>query len=1041
MPRRNDIDRILVLGSGPIVIGQAAEFDYSGAQACKVLLEDGYEVILVNSNPATIMTDPEFATATYIEPLTPASVARVIERERPDALLPTLGGGTALNLARELSEDGTLERFEVELIGANYDAIRRAEDRELFRETIERAGLRVPRSAIVSNMAEAERALPDIGLPAILRPGFTMGGQGGGIARTESEFRQRVGEGLAASPIGQVLVEESVIGWGEFELEVMRDYRDNVVIVCSIENIDPMGVHTGDSVTVAPQQTLTDRQYQALRDQAIQVIRAVGVETGGSNIQFAVNPHSDEIVVIEMNPRVSRSSALASKATGFPIAKIAARLAVGYALEEIDNDITRVTPASFEPTIDYVVVKWPRFAFEKFPGTSGRLSTHMQSVGEAMAIGRTFKQAFVKAMRSRETDVRVRLPEDDDELLARLEIPSHDRFELLFEAVRRGVSSEEIQRRTLIDPWFVAELTALAAGEDPEAGLVRTFKSVDTCAAEFAAATPYYYSGYERPAPDGSARHEVRRGDRPSVVILGAGPNRIGQGIEFDYCCVHAAMTVRELGRDAVMINCNPETVSTDYDTSDRLYFEPLTLEDVLGVIEVEKPEGVIVQFGGQTPLKLARGLVDAGVPLLGTPVDSIDLAEDRSLFGGLMKELDLKSPPYATARDEDGALEAAEEVGYPLLVRPSYVLGGRAMEICYSPDQLANYLERTERNGDGTIYLDRFLENAIEIDVDALCDGEEVAIGGVMQHVEEAGIHSGDSACVIPALSLGPEMLAQIEAATEKLALSLGVVGLINIQYAVHGDDELYVIEANPRASRTVPFVSKAVGVPLAKMACRLMLGEKLRDLDLQLPPPGDSSAGHVSVKEAVLPFDRFPGADALLGPEMKSTGEVMGIATDYPTAFGKAQAAAGAELPTTGTVFITVTDSDKPAATQLAASLHDLGFEIVATGGTAQAIRRMGVPVERLNKISEGPPNVVDRIESGEVDLVINTPTGSGARSDGYEIRRAAVARGIPCITTMTGATAAQRAIRALRRGEPEVRSLQELHADRREAGRTTA
>ncbi len=1041
MPRRDDIERILVLGSGPIVIGQAAEFDYSGAQACKVLLEEGYEVILVNSNPATIMTDPEFATATYVEPLTPASVARVIERERPDALLPTLGGGTALNLARALSEDGTLDRYDVELIGANYDAIQRAEDRELFRETMERAGLRVPRSAIVQNMAEAERALPEIGLPAILRPGFTMGGQGGGIARTESEYRQRVGEALAASPIGQVLVEESVIGWGEFELEVMRDYRDNVVIVCSIENIDPMGVHTGDSVTVAPQQTLTVQQYQSLRDQAIQVIRAVGVETGGSNIQFAVNPATDEIVVIEMNPRVSRSSALASKATGFPIAKIAARLAVGYALEEIDNDITRVTPASFEPTIDYVVVKWPRFAFEKFPGTSGRLSTHMQSVGEAMAIGRTFKQAFMKAMRSRETDVRVCMPDDTDELLGRLERPSHDRFELLFEAVRRGVSAEEIQKRTMIDPWYVAELEALANGEDPEAGLARSFKSGDTCAAAFAAATPYYYSGYERPAPDGSARHEIRRGDRPSVVILGAGPNRIGQGIEFDYCCVHAAMTVRELGRDAVMINCNPETVSTDYDTSDRLYFEPLTLEDVLGVIEVEKPEGVIVQFGGQTPLKLARGLVDAGVPLLGTPVDSIDLAEDRPSFGGLMKELGLKSPPYATARDEQGALAAAEQVGYPLLVRPSYVLGGRAMEICYSPDQLTDYLERTERNGDGTIYLDRFLENAIEIDVDALCDGEEVAIGGVMQHVEEAGIHSGDSACVIPALSLGPEMLAQIEAATEKLALSLGVVGLINIQYAVHGDEELYVIEANPRASRTVPFVSKAVGVPLAKMACRLMLGEKLRDLDLQLPPPGDSSAGHVSVKEAVLPFDRFPGADALLGPEMKSTGEVMGIAADYPTAFGKAQAAAGAELPTSGTVFITVTDSDKPAATQLAASLHDLGFEIVATGGTAQAIRRMGVPVERLKKISEGSPNVVDRIESGEVDLVINTPTGSGARSDGYEIRRAAVARGIPCITTMTGATAAQRAIRALRSGEPEVRSLQELHADRREAGRTIA
>ncbi len=1041
MPRRTDIERILVLGSGPIVIGQAAEFDYSGAQACKVLLEEGYEVVLVNSNPATIMTDPEFATATYIEPLTPQSVARVIEREQPDALLPTLGGGTALNLARALSEDGTLERHGVELIGADYDAIRRAEDRELFRTTIEEAGLRVPRSAIVSSIAEADRALPDIGLPAIIRPGFTMGGQGGGVAYTDAEFHQRVGEGLAISPIGQVLVEESVIGWGEFELEVMRDKNDNVVIVCSIENIDPMGVHTGDSVTVAPQQTLSDRQYQKLRDQAIAVIRAVGVETGGSNIQFAVNPATDEIVVIEMNPRVSRSSALASKATGFPIAKIAARLAVGYALEEIDNDITRVTPASFEPTIDYVVVKWPRFAFEKFPGTEGRLSTHMQSVGEAMAIGRTFKQAFAKAMRSREVDVTPRPPEDLDELKARLEVPSHDRFELLFDAVRRGVSENEIQCLTNIDPWFVAEMAALARGEDPEAGLLRSYKSVDTCAAEFEAATPYYYSGFERPGPDGGVHHEVRRGDRRSVVILGAGPNRIGQGIEFDYCCVHAAMTVRDLGRDAVMINCNPETVSTDYDTSDRLYFEPLTLEDVLAVIEIEQPEGVIVQFGGQTPLKLARGLVDAGVPLLGTPVDSIDLAEDRPSFGGLCKELGLRHPRYATADTTDGALKAAERVGYPLLVRPSYVLGGRAMEICYAADQLADYLERTERNGDGTIYLDRFLENAIEIDVDALCDGEKVVIGGVMQHVEEAGVHSGDSACVIPAMSLGPEMLAQVQSATEKLALALGVIGLINIQFAVHGDDELFVIEANPRASRTVPFVSKAVGVPLAKMACRLMLGEKLGDLDLDLPTPAEASAGHVSVKEAVLPFDRFPGADALLGPEMKSTGEVMGVADDYPTAFGKAQAAAGAQLPTGGTVFITVTDGDKPAATQLAASLHDLGFDIVATGGTAQAIRRMGVPVERLMKISEGSPNVVDRIESGEVSLVINTPTGSGARSDGYEIRRAAVARGIPCITTMTGASAAQRAIRALRQGEPEVRSLQELHAARRTAGRTPA
>src|SRR5881398_1601688 len=669
MPRRTDINKILLLGSGPIVIGQAAEFDYSGVQACKVLLEEGYEVVLVNSNPATIMTDPEFATATYIEPLLPESVAHVIERERPDALLPTLGGGTALNLARQLHESGVLEEFGVELIGANYEAIRRAEDRDLFRETMERAGLRVARSMDVRSVADGERALEHVGLPAIFRPGFTMGGEGGGIARTEAEFRQRVGEGLAASPIGQVLVEESVIGWGEFELEVMRDRNDNVVIVCSIENVDPMGVHTGDSVTVAPQQTLTDRQYQELRDQALTVIRAVGVETGGSNIQFAVNPESDEIVVIEMNPRVSRSSALASKATGFPIAKIAARLAVGYALEEIDNDITRRTPASFEPAIDYVVVKWPRFAFEKFPGAGGRLSTHMQSVGEAMAIGRTFKQAFAKAMRSRELDVEVDPPEDTDELLARLEVPAHDRFELLMEAIRRGVPHRELHARTSIDPWFLAEIGALAAGEDPESGLTRTFKSVDTCAAEFEAETPYYYSGWERPGPDGP-RHEVRRGRREAVVILGAGPNRIGQGIEFDYCCVHAAMTVRESGRDAVMVNCNPETVSTDYDTSDRLYFEPLTLEDVLAVIEAEQPDGVIVQFGGQTPLKLAHGLEQAGVTILGYPLDAIDLAEDRSRFGRLLEALGLKGPPWATAVSADDALEAADEVGYPLLVR-----------------------------------------------------------------------------------------------------------------------------------------------------------------------------------------------------------------------------------------------------------------------------------------------------------------------------------------------------------------------------------
>jgi len=1043
MPRRDDISKILVLGSGPIVIGQAAEFDYSGAQACKVLLEEGYEVVLVNSNPATIMTDPEFATATYIEPLLPASVTRIIERERPDALLPTLGGGTALNIARDLSEDGTLERYGVELIGANYDAIQRAEDRDLFKETMDKAGLRSARSEAVGSLQEALDALPSIGLPAIVRPGFTMGGQGGGIARTEAEYHERVAEGLAASPINQVLVEESVIGWGEFELEVMRDRNDNVVIVCSIENIDPMGAHTGDSVTVAPQQTLSDRQYQLLRDQAIAVIRAVGVETGGSNIQFAVNPKTDEIVVIEMNPRVSRSSALASKATGFPIAKIAARLAVGYTLDEIDNDITKVTPASFEPTIDYVVVKWPRFAFEKFPGVDGGLSTYMQSVGEAMAIGRTFKQAFVKAMRSRELDVVPVAPEDTEELLTRLERPAHDRYELLFEAMRRGVPEREICRRTEIDPWYVAEIAAIARGEDPEAGLVRTFKSVDTCAAEFEAATPYYYSGWERPGPDGP-RHEVRRGDNAAVAILGSGPNRIGQGIEFDYCCVHAAMTVRESGRDAVMINCNPETVSTDYDTSDRLYFEPLTLEDVLGVLEVEQPEGVIVQFGGQTPLKLAQGLADAGIKLLGTPVESIHRAEDRPSFGALLDELKLKSPPYATAQSPDEALSAADQVGYPLLVRPSYVLGGRAMEICYSREALADYLKRhapapsaSDRPGAGeggsggretprAIFLDRFLENAIEVDVDALCDGETVQIGAIMQHVEEAGVHSGDSACVIPAMSLGPDMLAQVQHATEQIALGLGVVGLINIQFAVYGDDELYVIEANPRASRTVPFVSKATGVPLAKVACRLMLGERLADMDLPLP----ARSSHVAVKEAVLPFGRFPRADARLGPEMKSTGEVMGIAPDYPAAFGKAQAAAGAELPSGGSVFISVTDGDKASATQLAASLHDLGFAVLATGGTATAIRRMGVPVERIKKLSEGSPNVVERIDAGEVDLVINTPTGSGARADGYEIRRAATSRGIPCITTMSGASAAQRAIRARLNGEGEPISLQELH-----------
>jgi carbamoyl-phosphate synthase large subunit len=1039
MPRRDDIHKILLIGSGPIVIGQAAEFDYSGTQACRVLIEEGYEVVLVNSNPATIMTDPEVATTTYIEPLLPDTVAQVIERERPDALLPTLGGQTALNLSKALHENGTLERFGVELIGADYEAIERAEDRERFRETMTGVGLRVPRSAIAHSVEEARAALELVGLPFIVRPAFTLGGSGGGVCRSEAELANVVGRGLAASPIGQVLVEESVLGWGEFELEVMRDRTDNVVIVCSIENIDPMCVHTGDSVCVAPQQTLTDKQYQLLRDQAIAVIRAVGVQTGGSNVQFAVNRATDEIVVIEMNPRVSRSSALASKATGFPIAKIAARLAVGYSLEEIPNDITRATPASFEPAIDYCVVKWPRFAFEKFPGAEPGLTTHMKSVGEAMAFGRTFQQAFAKALRSRELDSHARFPADEEALLALVESPGAERFDHLLEALRRGTGLEELHRRTSIDPWFLAELRELALDpEAPFAGAQRTFKSVDTCAAEFEARTPYYYSGWERPSPAGPAG-EVERGERPSVVILGSGPNRIGQGIEFDYCCVHAVQTVRESGRDAVMINCNPETVSTDYDISDRLYFEPLTLEDVLAVCEVEQPEGVVVQFGGQTPLKLAAGLQAAGVPILGTGIEAIDLAEDRARFGALLDRLGYKAPPYASACSPEEALARASEVGFPLLVRPSYVLGGRAMEIVYSVEGLRDYLERVGTTPGTEIYLDRFLEDSIEVDVDALCDGTDVWVAGIMQHVEEAGIHSGDSACVLPPHTLGDEILAQIREQTEGLARALGVVGLLNVQFAIHGQGGLHVIEANPRASRTVPFVSKAIGVPLAKLACRVALGERLADLDIAAERERtETGNGHVCVKEVVLPFNRFAGADALLGPEMRSTGEVMGIARDFPTAFAKAQAAAGVRLPEHGTAFITVADGDKPAATGLAAVLDDLGFRIIATRGTAQAIRKMGIPAEAINKIGEGSPHVVDWIERGDVDLVINTPVGTGARTDGYEIRSAAIARGIPCITTMSGGIAAARAISAARRaaasgrdGAPEVLSLQEIHA----------
>jgi carbamoyl-phosphate synthase large subunit len=1024
MPRRDDISRIMILGSGPIVIGQAAEFDYSGTQACKVLREEGYEIVLVNSNPATIMTDPDFADATYVEPLLPGPVAKIIERERPDAILPTLGGQTALNLAKALHEDGTLERFGVELIGANYDAIHRAEDRDLFRQTMEGAGLRVPASAIATTIEEARAAREHLGLPIIIRPAFTLGGRGGGVAHTEEDFERIARTGIEASPISQVLLDESVLGWGEFEMEVMRDRADNVVIVCSVENLDPMGVHTGDSVCVAPQQTLTDSLYQRLRDQSIEVIRAVGVETGGSNVQFAVNPETEEIVVIEMNPRVSRSSALASKATGFPIAKIAARLAVGYTLQEIPNDITLRTPASFEPVLDYVVVKWPRFAFEKFPGANTELTTHMKSVGEAMSLGTDFVHAFRKAMGSRELDAPVTFPEEEAELMNLVTVPGPFRFDAVVEALSRGISRERIGEATSINPWFLRQLELVATGDMDPTGLVTSFRSVDTCAAEFAAETPYFYSSLD---PVG-AESESQPDDRDSIVILGSGPNRIGQGIEFDYCCVHAAQAVRDSGRASVMVNCNPETVSTDYDTSDRLYFEPLTFEHVNAVCEHEKAKGIVVQFGGQTPLRLAAQLEAAGHRILGTSIDAIDLAEDRGRFGGLLEKLGYEAPAYATATSPAEALVAADQVGFPLLVRPSYVLGGRAMEIVYSKDDLADYLERTGASvhgGGKEIFLDRFLEDAVEIDVDALCDGTEAWIAGIMQHVEEAGIHSGDSACVLPPHSLSGDVLDTIREQTEGLARELGVIGLLNVQYAVH-DGRVYVIEANPRASRTVPFVSKAIGLPLARLACRLMLGETIADLKLPADPIGD----HVCVKEAVLPFDRFEGADALLGPEMKSTGEVMGIALDFPTAFAKAQAAAGAMLPDGGAVFLSVSDRDKVLAGALASQLHDLGFRIVATRGTAEAVSRMGIPAQGINKIPEGSPHVVDLIEAGEVGLVINTPTGSGARADGWEIRASAIARGVPCITTMAGGLAAARAIASARSGAPEPIALQDLY-----------
>jgi carbamoyl-phosphate synthase large subunit len=1060
MPRRDDLHKILIIGSGPIVIGQACEFDYSGAQACKVLLEEGYEVVLVNSNPATIMTDPEFATRTYIEPLDLATLTRIIEVERPDALLPTLGGQTALNLAMELKGAGVLDLWEVEMIGADEVAIHRAEDRLEFRTAMEEIGLRVPRSRLAESMEEAEQAREELGLPLVVRPAYTLGGSGGGIAYDAASFRRICENGLQLSPISQLLLEESVVGWHEFELEVMRDKADNVVVICSIENIDPMGVHTGDSVTVAPALTLTDPQYQELRDAAKAIIRKIGVDTGGSNVQFAVNPDSGEVVVIEMNPRVSRSSALASKATGFPIAKIAARLAVGYTLDEIDNDITRKTPACFEPTLDYVVVKMPRWAFEKFPMADHELTTHMKSVGEAMAIGRTFKEAFLKALRSRELDSPSEMPTSNPDLRKALSIPTAERYELVLQGFRQGMSLEDLHKLTAISPFFLSELgdivelerevrTAPSLTPDLlrrmkrygfsdkrlgeltgrterevralriEHGVLPVYKAVDTCAAEFQAETPYFYSSYEE-------ENEAVPGERERVIILGSGPNRIGQGIEFDYCCVHAALTAREMGYEAVMVNCNPETVSTDYDVSDRLYFEPLTFEDVANIVANERPKGVIVQFGGQTPLKIARALAEAGVPILGTPVESIDLAEDRGRFGGLLDELGIHCPEYGLATTVEEATEVAARVGYPLLVRPSYVLGGRAMQIVYGPGELEGYMATAARvSPDHPVLIDKFLEDAIEVDVDAIGDGEDVYIGAVMQHVEEAGVHSGDSACVIPSISLGEGTLEQVRKQTRQLALALGVRGLLNVQFA-YGSYQLYVLEVNPRGSRTVPFVSKATGVPLARLATRVILGDTLAAL-----APPRRVPDYVSVKEAVLPFARFPGTDTQLGPEMKSTGEVMGVAENFPAAFGKAVSAAGAPLPTEGSVFLSVCDTDKSAATILAQRLHSLGFAIYATRGTATALTSLGIPVNVVNKVFQGEPNVVNLIESGEIVLVINTPFGRGARSDGYEIRTTALRKGIPSITTLAGASAAVSAIEAAQKPRVQVHCLQDLHA----------
>jgi carbamoyl-phosphate synthase large subunit len=1101
MPRRNDISKILVIGSGPIVIGQSAEFDYSGTQACKALKAEGYEVVLVNSNPATIMTDPELADRTYIEPLTREYLEEIIRLEAAHmttggtrsgifALLPTVGGQTALNLAVDLADAGILEKYGVELIGAKLEAIKKAEDRLLFKDAMTRIGLDVPRSALVNNIRDGLDFVGKIGFPVIIRPSFTLGGSGGGIAYNREELMEILARGLNLSPVHECLIEESVLGWKEFELEVMRDLADNVIIICSIENVDPMGVHTGDSITVAPAQTLTDREYQEMRDAAIRVMREIGVETGGSNVQFGVNPANGRMVVIEMNPRVSRSSALASKATGFPIAKIAAKLAVGYTLDEIPNDITRKTPACFEPTIDYVVVKIPKWQFEKFPGADAGLGPQMKSVGEVMAIGRTFKEAFLKALRSLETGKRVGSETiEPRRLTQRLVTPEPERMSYIRYAFRKGLSVREVARMTAIDPWFLHQIrevtealqaiekqpladlspetlrrakrlgasdALLAAGWDLPAvegaeqvaamrrsfGIKPVFKKVDTCAAEFESDTPYLYSSYDE-------EDEASPTSQRKVIILGSGPNRIGQGIEFDYCCCHAAFALREDGYETIMVNCNPETVSTDYDTSDRLYFEPLTQEDVLAVYEHEASSGaeigMIVQFGGQTPLNLALGLKAAGIPILGTSPESIDLAEDRKHFGKLLEELDIPQPPGAIVTSTEEALAGAERVGYPVLVRPSYVLGGRAMVIAYDAEAVSRYMrEAVEYSQERPVLVDHFLEDAVEVDVDALCDRKDVVIAGIMQHIEEAGIHSGDSSCVLPAVDLAPATLETIRTYTRKLALALNVVGLVNLQFAIQRgacgeQDKVFVIEVNPRASRTVPYVSKATGVALAKMAARLMTGRTLRDLmPEQVEDRKDLATGtNFFVKSPVFPWSKFPGVDTVLGPEMKSTGEVMGVADNFGEAFAKAQLSAGQMLPVKGTVFFSVNDRDKASVVDLARQYVELGFHLVATHGTADMLEKAGLAVERVHKVKEGRPNVVDLIKGDRIQLIVNTPHGQDTFFDEKAIRRAAVTQRIPTMTTIAAARAAAEGIAATQRRAIGVTSLQQLHRETAAAG----